>query len=560
MSAHVSGGRRTIVAMAVVAVLCLAAGVLLSRVITSPGAAAADAAPPSAGPVTVPVERRTIANEVVLRGDVAYDDPVDLRVETGGTDGGPAVVTGQVKEVGATLDAGSVALEVVGRPVVVLPGELPTYRSLRAGVSGPDVQQLRTALRALAIDGGDPADATYDAKAAAGVRALYQRVGYQPPTAGEEAAEAVTAARDAVTAAQEGVRTAQAALAAAGRSAAGASVTELDGAVRVADARVAFLAAQCALPLEQRDPSAADCSPPVLVEADAALQTARAARAAADAPADTGAERAAVRAAQDQLAAARTALAEAESDTLTPLPAAEVVYLPSLPRRVDEVQVRRGGTVSGAFMTVSGAAVQVRATATRADAELLAPGTTGTVTVEDAEISVTVAEVTDGRPDAGGTGEQGADAGADGAGDDAAAGAAPSGDRRTVVFAVGAATPEQVAALLGTNVRVRVPVSSTDGEVLAVPLAALTAGPGGESRVEVADGAGGTRLVEVTTGLAAEGYVEITGSDEPLDEGDLVVVGAAAGDEAGDGAGDRRGGDDGSGDESSPDDAETEDA
>ncbi|QGQ20900.1 hypothetical protein GC089_05300 [Cellulomonas sp. JZ18] len=536
--------------MAVVAVLCLTAGVLLSRVIVSPGAAAADAAPPSAGPVTVPVERRAIGNEVVLRGDVGYDDPVELRVETGGTEGGPAVVTGQVKEVGATLDAGAVALEVVGRPVVVLPGELPTYRSLRAGVSGPDVQQLRTALRALGIDGGDPANATYDAAAAAGVRALYQRVGYPAPTAGDEATEAVEAAREAVTAAQEGVRTAQSALTAAGRSDARTSVTELDGAVRVAEARVTYLAAQCALPLEQRDPAAADCSPPAAVEADAALQSARAARAAADAPVDTSAERAAVRAAQEQLAAARSALAEAEADTLTPLPAAEVVYLPSLPRRVDEVQVRRGGTVSGAFMTVSGATVQVTATATRADAELLAPGTAGTITVDDAEIPVTVAEVKDARAGSGGDAGQTDGAAADDATGGGAAGGSeegtrPSGDRRTVVFAVGAATPEQVAALQGTNVRVRVPVSSTDGEVLAVPLAALTAGPGGESRVEVADG-GATRLVEVTTGLAAEGYVEITGSDEPLEEGDLVVVGAA-GDDAG------------AGDDPSPDDAETED-
>ncbi|WP_309135689.1 hypothetical protein [Cellulomonas sp.] len=529
-----SGGRRTIVAMAAVAVLCLVAGVVLSRLIVSPGAAAADAAPPSAGPVTVPVERRVIANEVVLRGDVGYDDPVELRVETGGTEGGPAVVTGQVKEVGATLDAAAVALEVVGRPVIVLPGELPTYRSLRVGVSGPDVQQLRTALRALGIDAGDPADATYDAAAAAGVRALYQRVGYAAPTAGDEATEAVASAREAVTTAQEAVRSAQAALASAGAREGGASVTELDGAVRVAEARVAFLAAQCVLPADQRDPSAADCSPPAVVEADAALQTARAARTAADAPVDTAAERGAVRAAQDQLAAARTALTEAEADTLTPLPAAEVVYLPSLPRRVDAVEVRRGGTVSGPFMTVSGATVQVTATASRADAELLTPGTTGTITVDDGEVPVTVAEVTDGRAGAGTSSAEGGGADAAGAGQEAegeGGDAQASGDRRTVTFSVGAATPEQIAALQGTNVRVRVPVSSTDGEVLAVPLAALTAGPGGESRVEVADGTGSTRLVEVTTGLAAEGFVEITGSDEPLEAGDLVVVGAAGTDD-----------------------------
>jgi hypothetical protein len=73
-----------------------------------------------------------------------------------------------------------------------------------------------------------------------------------------------------------------------------------------------------------------------------------------------------------------------------------------------------------------------------------------------------------------------------------------------------------------------VPVSSTGGEVLAVPLAALTAGPGGEARVELVDGEDddGT-LLEVTTGLSADGFVEVTPVDGDLAEGDLVVVGAA---------------------------------
>lgn len=522
MSTHVSGGRRTIAVMAVVAVVCLAAGLLLSRLITSPGQAAANAAPPTAGPITVPVESRVIGNEVVLRGDVGYDDPVDLAMETGDL-GGPAVVTGQVKEVGANVEAAAVVLEVVGRPVIVLPGDLPTYRTLRAGVSGPDVQQLKAALRAVGIDGGDPGGATYDAAAAAGVRALYQKVGYEPPSAGEEARAEVEGAQEGVTSAQSGLRSAQQALAAAARAGDGSSVAELDGAVRVAESRVTFLSQQCALPVDDRDPSAADCSPPTLVEADAQLATARAARAAADAAPDTSAEREAVRAAQDQLTSAQQTLAAAHTAATTPLPATEVVYLPSLPRRVDAVQVERGGVVQGKFMSVSGATVQISASASRADAELLTAGDEGTITVDDVDVPVTVAEVTAvDAPAAEGEGGASGSAGSSGA------------DRRKVVFTVGALTPEQLAALQGSNVRVRVPVSSTDGEVLAVPLAALTAGPGGESRIELVED-GASRLVEVTTGLAASGYVEITGSTEDLAQGDLVVVGVTSseGDDAG---------------------------
>lgn len=521
MSTQVTGGRRTIVAMAVVAVVCLAAGLLLSRLITSPGKAAADAAPPTAGPITVPVESRVIANELVIRGDVGYDDPVDLRVETGDL-GGPAVVTGQVPAVGTEIGPASVALEIVGRPVIVLPGDLPTYRSLRAGVSGPDVRQLKAALVALGIDPGNPDSDAYDAATAAGVRALYQRVGYEPPSAGTELQDAVAAASDGVRAAQDALTAARRELATAGTGPVQSVIIGLDTAVAVAEATLAQEQAQCATPTE-----AAPCNPIAVVEAQGTLAQARAARAEAGVPADTGAQRAAVAAAQAQLTAAREDQAEAQSATLTPLPASEVVFVPTLPRRVDAVKAARGATVTGEFMSVSGATIQITGSATRADAELLTVGTVGTITVDDQEMPVTVAEVKDPAS----TPEE-PDAQAGDEPTEPSEPKEPTGDRRTVVFTLGSLTPEQVGALQNTNVRVRVPVSSTEGEVLAVPLAALTAGPGGESRVELAgSGDKPSSLVTVTTGLAADGYVEIAGSTTPLTAGDLVIVGVASADE-----------------------------
>ncbi|MFP3468061.1 hypothetical protein SB754_21440, partial [Leifsonia sp. SIMBA_070] len=80
-------------------------------------------------------------------------------------------------------------------------------------------------------------------------------------------------------------------------------------------------------------------------------------------------------------------------------------------------------------------------------------------------------------------------------------------------------------------VRVSIAVGASDGEVLSVPYAALTAGPGGETRVEVAEGdprdgeAAATRLVVVRSGLATPGAVEVTPVEGELAEGDLVVVG-----------------------------------
>lgn len=536
-------GNRTLVVLAGVAVLSLVAGLGLSRFVLNPAEAAARTAPPEAGPITVPVESRELSNDVTIRGDVVFDDAVDLRIETADL-GERAVVTGQVPEVGATLDAGSVALEIAGRPVLVLPGGLPTYRTLRVGVSGPDVLQLKAALGALGIGVGDATSDTYDSATADGVAELYRRAGYPVPAPTDEQEEAVTSAERAVRSAQAEVTAAEGALASAGKgSSDGGVVAAKDAAVRTAERAVGV--AQVAL-----DTCAGDeCTPAVraglqkdLDDARDAVGVAQAERAALGAAPDTSSERAGVTAAREGLAHARTALEEARRETIVALPASEVVYLETLPRRVDAVSVKRGGTVEGTVMSVSGATLQVVGTAAKADAALLQVGSTGTVVLDGVEIPVTVTEIAAAGSGAGGSGGSGGsgDGGAGGSGGDGG-GSGGSGDagRMTVTLQPGELSPEQVAALQGSNVRVTLPVASTGGAVLAVPLAALTAGPGGESRVEVLGDDDTTSLVEVTTGLAAGGYVEVTGAGgATLAEGDLVVIGTSGGasDEATDAA------------------------
>src|SRR5690606_10595958 len=95
-------GHRLIWLVAGIAVLSLLAGIIVSRLVVSPAQAAADAKAPAAGLITVPVEKKVIANDVTLRGDVKYDDAVQVKVETADL-GGPAVVTGQVPALGAEL-------------------------------------------------------------------------------------------------------------------------------------------------------------------------------------------------------------------------------------------------------------------------------------------------------------------------------------------------------------------------------------------------------------------------------------------------------------------------
>ncbi|MGO1839174.1 MAG: hypothetical protein ACTH0E_06600, partial [Candidatus Microbacterium stercoravium] len=170
-------GNRGLWITAVVAVVALGGGILLGQVVVSPFDREAGAGAPDPGLVTVPVEFGELSNDVTLRGDIGYNDAVELQFDTSSFEGA-AIVTGQVPEAGAEVNALSIALEVTGRPVIVLPGELPAYRTLRFGVSGPDVVQLKEALAEVGIAGGDPASDLFDQETANGLAELYNQAGY----------------------------------------------------------------------------------------------------------------------------------------------------------------------------------------------------------------------------------------------------------------------------------------------------------------------------------------------------------------------------------------------
>ena len=439
---------------AVVALAALIGGLLVGTFVLAPASAGGKA--PKPGLITAPVEFGPLSNDVTLRADVGYADAVDVTIDTS-TVSGAAVVTGQVPAEGATLSSLSIALEVVGRPVIVLPGELPAYRSLRHGVSGPDVLQLKQALSAVGIDPGDMASNILDEDATAAIAQLYAQAGYPAPSPGEGVEESYRAA-------QESVRSAETALRSARR--------QLEAAAQTPDA-------------------------------------------------DQGALEDAVDAARSQLGSAENAAERARLQTLPYLPSSEVLFLTALPRRVDAVKAKRGSVLQGTAMTVSGATVRLTGSAAEADARLLKAGTTGTFSLPDGTAhTATITEVTNA-PAASGAGSPGGKSGTKPA----------AGGRWQVLFEPQPLTPEQVAALQGSNVRVSVAVGATEGDVLSVPLAALTAGPGGESRVQVVESdpregdSAKTRTVVVKTGLAARGAVEVTAVEGKLEKGDLVVVG-----------------------------------
>lgn len=487
--ARLSGTQRTIVLIGVTAVVALGAGIGLSRFIISPAEAAAEAAAPAAGPITVPVEFRSLANDVVIRGDATYEGSTEVTLEAG--EGGASIVTGRVPDVGSTLEAGEVLLEVTGRPVLVLEGDLPVYRSLRAGLEGPDVVQLKKALKKLGLFEGGTKNDVYGASTAAAVKALYDSVGYEAPSAGDEADDAVRAARDGVRSAREAITSIEAELAAAKK---GPSAAELKSAE--------FELSEAKIELRRAERSGTKAE---IRAAKFRVTMAELALKEIKKPADTSGMQSSLSAARESLQDAQAELAAAQQAVLTPLPAGEIVFLSSTPRRVDDVFVQRGNRVEGAVMVVSGADLQIKGSTSAVDAALLSEG-------QEVLIDLPTGEEA--------TGEILEIGEADGSG---------AGSRVPVTIVPVDLTDDQVGALQGANVRVRIPVSSTGGDVLAVPIAALTAGPGGEDRVEVWDPASKTSaLVQVRTGLAAGGFVEVEPIDGTLEAGDLVVVGIEA--------------------------------
>ena len=154
-------------------------GWLAGQRVKSPAQVAFETEPPSPSLITVEVELTELAADVISRADVGYDDPALLRL-SGALGGLPSVMlVTSAPERGTELTEGSVAIEISGRPVFLLVGEIPVFRDLRPKVVGPDVLQLEQALSRLSYFTDEP-DEEWDPGTEAAVKAWYEATGYTP--------------------------------------------------------------------------------------------------------------------------------------------------------------------------------------------------------------------------------------------------------------------------------------------------------------------------------------------------------------------------------------------
>jgi hypothetical protein len=176
-------GRRLGALVAAATVVVAVVGWVAARQIRSPARIAADTAAPAPSPITVPVARRTLSTEVIVRGTVRYGAPRSVVLATSGlkqaSQQGVSDIVTRAPRRRAKLGAGQMAMTVDGRPVFVLPGTIPMHRDLGRGDRGPDVRQLEQALAGLGLDPG-AVDGRYDSGTEGAVSALYLRRGWDP--------------------------------------------------------------------------------------------------------------------------------------------------------------------------------------------------------------------------------------------------------------------------------------------------------------------------------------------------------------------------------------------
>ena len=499
--------RNTALGIALAAVVAASAvGWVAGRRIQSPAEIASRTAPPTPSLITVPVELRTLTSDVVARGTVRYGSPQTVALPASTLKTGTSIVSiAPVK--GAALNEGSVAFSVSGRPVLVLQGTQPAYRDLGPGAVGEDVRQLQAGLARLGFNPG-ALNGVYGSSTAGAVAAWYRAAGWAPlgptdeqlqalRTAESEqfgarseranADEALATARAARTTANAGVRTATSALNAANQNRRAAQL-QLDA------GRAAQLSAPELAALEAG-----------VIQAVAAVEVAQADLAAARDEVSNA--NAAIKVAESRVALNSSrvgqtggAVGQISAKLGIQLPANEVLFFGSLPLRVDDVTVKAGDELTGPVMTVSNSQLAVDGGLSLNDAKLVRKGAAVTIDAADADFhgAGTVSELADA------PGTKGVD---------------PQRYYFGVTFTQNAPT-----SLVGASVVLTITVSSTEGDVLTVPIAALSVAADGTSRVQVRE-RGATRTVTVNPGLAAKGMVQVTPVKGTLAAGDLVVAG-----------------------------------
>ncbi len=483
--------------------------------IQSPADVAARTAPPAPSPILVPVEERVLSSDIVTRGTARFGLPQPISIAPSNLKPNPGMITRQPVR-NAQLGEGAVLLTASGRPVFALQGQAPAYRDLVPGTSGGDVLQFEQALERLGFDPG-PIDGRYDRQTGAAVANWYRAGGWQPfePTL-EQLASLRALERDLGEARKLEMAAANAAAAAdpaldSAPLAVESERAKAKHANAAAEADVeASIAERALIVLDPRQPATARAA------ADAKLRLARAAaekiklegeRAVqvAERDARVAAEQFKLAKVEAEFAAARSKRLAADVDLMretlgVQVPVDEIVFIPRLPVRVEEVTAPVGQPARGPVLSVTDNRLVIDSSLPLEAAPLVKPGMAVAIDEQALGIKATgrVASV------ASTPGTHGVDG---------------------FHIYLEVQVEHTPARLEGFSLRLTIPIQSTGGAVTAVPLSAVSLAADGTSRVQVQSPDGTLEYVVVEPGLSANGFVEVTPVHGTLKPGQLVVVG-----------------------------------
>jgi len=530
-------------------VIVAVASWIVGQRVQSSDQAASRAAPPEPSWITATVEQRVLSQTVISRGDVRPQVSVDVAAPSSVE--GEAIVTNIGVRIGDEAVEGTRLVEISGRPVFVMGGDVPVYRTLKPGMSGTDVNQLQQALTRLGYT--PDVDGQFGEATKAAVTAFYDAAGYTPMPTSDTVSADLAAAQQAVTETQTALDDAEDALSVLIGTGVSpeliAAQAELDAATRgVTDTtassnaaiNIAQLQVNVAVNTNNRvlgDPEATqsdvDQAAVGLLQANSAVDQAR----------RDGASQ--IAAAKDRVvvAEANVAAAQATSDVTTATRArdnaivardaatgvlstliattgptvaqGEIVFAPTLPARVQTAATtlgptaaapaigEPGTTATSALVTLAGGSLVVSMTARTGEKDLVRIAMPVEVLDEQTNISYP-ATITD-----------------------IATTATTGADGQLGYPTVLTPNNPLPAELAGANVRVTITAASTDSESLVVPVAAVSSGGDGSARVSVLK-ADTTDPVDVpvTAGLSADGFIAVEPVNPTgLNVGDRVVVG-----------------------------------
>lgn len=298
---------KPVILMIAISSFSIVVGVAAGMFIKSPAQREAEEAPPPITRLTEPVVKGAVEQTVSTGILIGHRNTTVVPVQAGDI---ITAISAQDR-----VDAGSLLLEVSGRPIVALKGQAPSFRDILPGAAGADVEQLIASLRSL---GFETEETSFGPQAQGAFTEFYASLGYEPVRTGDAEAKQFAAQEDQ-----------------ANRS--------------LREARTAVERAEVALKRARRPLSVGATPEERLARSDATEDAQAALDAARQARTD----------AESALADATQAAQNAKMAAGVRVPLGEVVFVPTFPAAA-EVSAGLGTHVGGPVMTlVSGALVGV---------------------------------------------------------------------------------------------------------------------------------------------------------------------------------------------------------